>query len=266
MALAQVIGVAVLMSVVGMVVTLIGVGHLWNYRRMKGASPADVRRLDDEGDEVELAGTAEVHETSSRSPFTDTETLVQEWKTEEYSQSSRSGNWNTLDSGESTHPFVVETDTGDVLVQATDATPYLETTTEIRVAPDESPPPPVAEYLTNTEGVERDHDQARRYVESRLDPGGDVHVFGPVRETGLSVDLPGGVDAVVGVDDPDYGWTAGEDSLSDLVEQVRSDTDQFIVTNADETGAQRRMLRIGALWLGLGLVMLSVPVLVVLFG
>ena len=266
MGLGQVIGATLLVGT-GALCSLLGVGHLWNYYRMRSATPADVRRLDDPEGEVEFEGVARVHESTSRSPFTDTEAVLQRWKVRERRESSDGSNWHTLDAGGSIHPFVLETDTGSVLVEAADATPYLTETTERRVEPDETPPPAIEEYLSNADDVDREHRRPRLYTERRLDPGDDVYVYGPVLETGLSVDLPGGVDADVGVDDPDHGWTLGEDSLSELREQVRSDTDQFVLTNDDEAGAQRHMLKTGAVWTAFGLLMISLPLVgLVLLG
>lgn len=243
----------------GVLMAVFGAGHLWNYARMKRSDPVDIQHVDVPSGTVELTGTAQVHEDTSRSPFTDTETLLCDWKAEYYSPSREGSNWNLLKSGETRHSFLLQDETGTVLVDIDGASPYLQDTTTIEVEGDESPPPAIQEFLEASDEIDREHDRTRRYHESRLDPGDDVHVFGPICEPGSSVD------AVVGVENPDErGITIGEDDLtwSTIVDKVNSDTDQFIITSAGETGAERQMLKMGAIWFGMGLVFLVVSVAV----
>ncbi len=250
----------------GALMVVIGVGHMGNYLKLKGTDPVDIRDLTVPSDEVELVGTARVHENTGRTPFTDTESLLYEWKVKEYrpspgssaSSASSGSNWSLLDSGDQAHPFVLEDETGTVLVDTNGASPYLQTSTVIEVEGDESPPLPVAQFLQSTDEVDREHDRTRRYHELRLDPGGDVHVLGPVRESG-----PQAVDAVIGVDNPDRAIVVGEDSLSTIIDKLKSENSQFIVTNADEHGTKQQMLQIGALFFGMGLFFLGIAGLVV---
>lgn len=243
----------------GALMAFVGAGHLWNYVRLKRSDPVDIQRLDASSGTVELIGTAHVHEETSRSPFTDTETLLCDWKAEYYSHSREGSNWKLLTSGQARHSFLLEDGTGTALIDTDGASPYLEETTTIEVEAGESPPPPIQEFLETTDEIDPEADRTRRYHESRLDPDTDAYVFGPVRESDTSVD------AVIGVENPsDRGLTIGEDDLtpSKIAEKVNSDTDQFIITNADESGAERQMLKIGAIWLGLGLLFLVVSIAV----
>ncbi|PSP28767.1 hypothetical protein BRC65_01375 [Halobacteriales archaeon QH_2_65_14] len=254
-------------GVPGVLMAVLGLGHVGNYVRMKRLEPVDIRTMDEQSGEVELTGTAGAHEGTSLSPFTSTETVVQEWTVKAYNPRGRRSNWTLLDSGEDSHPFVLEDSTGSVLVDPAGASRYLASTTTIEVEPDESPPSPIREYLDGTDDVDSNPSRKRRYTESRLDPGGNAYVLGPVRESGHSVDLPAGVDAVVGVENPDErGITVGEDGLSEVVEQVKADTDQFIITNSGERRAQRGMLWRGILFFGAGLVFVTVPLALLLLG
>lgn len=243
----------------GVLMAVLGAGHLWNYARMKRSDPIDIQHVDVPSGTVELTGTARVHEDTSRSPFTDTETLLCDWKAEYYSPSREGSNWNLLKSGETRHSFLLHDETGTVRVDIDGASPYLQETRTIEVEGDESPPPPIQTFLEATDEIDREHDRARRYHESRLDPGDDVHVFGPIRKSGASID------AVVGVENPDErGITIGEDDLtwSTITDKVSSNPDPFIITNAGEAGAERQMLKLGAIWFGMGLVFLVVSVVV----
>ena len=243
----------------GAFLVFIGVGHLWNYVRMRRITPTDIRDVDATTGEVELTGTARVHEETSRSPFTDTRTLIHEWKVKGYSSSGSDGpSWPQLDSGDATHAFLLEDETGTVLVDPEGATPYLRTTTTIEVAPDESPPPAVAQFLQSSDEFEPNTDRTYRYTESRLDPKSDVHVFGPVREVGSSANLPASVDAVIGVEASKQDRTLNDLTLSAIVDQLTTGPDQFIITNAGESGAERQMLTIGGVSLGVGLLFMGV--------
>lgn len=257
--------VLLLALAVGGFMVLVGAGYLTTYARLRRSDPVDVRLLHEPSGAVELAGTAAVHEEIYRSPFTGSETLVQEWKVREYNPGRRSS-WRTLASDESTNQFVLEDGTGSVLVDPEGARHELLESITIEVGPDESPPPKIDRFLDAVDEVDHEHDQPRRYQESRLDPRDDVHVLGPVRESGHSFDMPGSVSAVIGVENPDdRGITIGEDGLDTIVEKVKDGSERFVLTNADESGAQRLMLKQGLVWLSAGLLFLAVPLGVVLF-
>lgn len=271
MALLETLAIVVLAGGGGALLSLLGIGYLVSAVRVKRSDPVDVRALRDPAGAVELEGTAGVHEDTDRSPFTDTESLVHRWRIERRRPgggTSGTSKWATVDAGVETHPFVLDDETGAVLVEPAGANLQLETTETVGVDGGESPPATVADYLESTADLEVDDDQERRFHEARLDPGDDVHVVGPVRETGHSVDLPGGVDAVLGVEDPgDREFTLGEDGFRDFVDPMRSTAgDRFVVSNSDEAGTARNMLKKGALWFGMGVLFLAVAVGVVLFG
>jgi len=245
----------------GALMTIIGAGHLWNSARMKRSDPVDIQHVDVPSGTVELTGTAQVHEETSQSPFTNTETLLCDWNAEYYHPTHEGSNWNRLTSGEARHSFLLEDETGTVLVDIDGASPYLRETTTIEVEAGEAPPPPIQEFIEATDEIDHEEDRRRKYYELRLDPGADVHVFGPVRDPGSTVD------AVVGVENPDgRGLTIGEDDLtwSKIADRITTNPDPFITTNAGETGAERQMLKIGAVCLGVGLLFFAVPIVILL--
>jgi hypothetical protein len=248
----------------GGLMTVVGVGYLQTYNRVRKSDPVPVRQLTDTGIEVELAGRARTHEATRRSPFTDTECLVLDWKAERYRSGSEGSAWSTLDSGEARHPFRLDDGTGTALVGPRGATLELTNKETIEVGPDESPPSLISAYLDETDRVDRDHDHKRRYIEQRLEPGDDVHVFGPVQRIGHAVDMPGGTDAMIGVNDPDRGLTVGEDDLSELVDRIKADTLRFVITTGTKREAEQHLLKKGLVIAGFGVVFGLIPLVFVL--
>lgn len=244
----------------GAFMTFIGAGHLWNYVHLSRAEPIDIGRLTGPTGAVELTGTARRHEETSRSPFTASESLIHQWTVKEYrpSPGDEGSDWSRLASGDATHSFILEGETGAALVDTAGASPYLQTTTTIDIEGDQSPPTPIKEFLASTDQVDAGHTRLRRYSESRLDPGAPVYVYGPIRETASASDEPRSVDAVVGVENPDRPIEVGEDSLSTIMNKITSDNEQFIISNSSEKGAEGQMLKIGGVFFGIGLLFLAV--------
>jgi hypothetical protein len=249
---------------IGGLMALVGVGYLQTYTRVRKTDLVPVRQLTDTGSEVELAGTARTHEATTRSPFTDTECVVLDWSAERYIGGSEGSSWSTLDEGEARHPFRLDDGTGTALIGPRGATLELTNEQVIKVESDESPPPGVSDYLDETDELDREHDRKRRYTEQRLEPGDDVHVFGPLQRVGHAVDMPGGADAMIGVDDPDRGFTVGEDRLSELVDRIKADTLRFVITTGTEREARRHLLKKGLGIAGFGVVFGLIPLVFVL--
>ncbi len=251
----------------GAFMTFIGIGHFWNYIRLRRNDPVPIRRIQSPSGSIELEGTARLHEDFSRSPFTNTQCPVHEWKVEERkaehhsSETSNLGTWSRLDSGDERHPFRVEDDTGIALIDVAGASPYLQTTTTIEVEPDESPPPAIDQYLQSTDEVDREHTRPRRYSESRIDPGAPVHVYGPARKSNPEGPTLEFVDAVIGAHDPDREFTLRP---STLIDRFQSGPQQFIISNAGEEEAERKMLSIGVIFSCLGLLFLGIPALMMI--
>lgn len=230
---------------------------------MARSDPVDVRQLAAESGKVELTGTAQTHEAADRVPVTDTETLLCEWVI------SQSGGSESNEKGSATYknPFVLENDTGSVLVDPDGATLQLEQSTEIGVDPDETPPTPIVEFLESTRWLSADSPTCRWYRESRLDPGDHVHVYGPVREVGHSVDIPGGVTTVVGLENPQPDEIdVTQLTLSGIKERTLAGFEQsFSITNGDETTATKQVRTGGLALTTIGLIMMALPVAMVLF-
>lgn len=90
-----------------------------------------------------------------------------------------------------------------------------------------------------------------------------MHVWGHIRDSNPSLDDSASVNAVVGVENPnERGITIGEDDPSSIIDQIGSDTEQFIITNTDEGEAEQQMFQSGALRLAMGLLFPAVSVAV----
>jgi len=263
----DVFGALVFGGGIGGFLAFVGVGYLQTYRNVRRMDPVDIRALGDPTGSVEFEGTAEAHEETFQSPLTDTDCLVHEWRVERYRKSTNGSNWRTRDSGEASTRFLLDGETGAVLIEPGGASIHAEESDTVEVDPDESPPAPVQAYLRETDAVDSDPDHKRRYHESRLEPGDDVYVYGPVRENAHSADIPGPASAVVGLENPDeHRLELGGTSLSDVLDRVRSDgeVDRFLLANDDEASAERTFLNIGLFALAVSLFFLSLPVVVLL--
>lgn len=246
-----------LMGGTGILLLLVGGRYLGRYVRMARSDPVDMGRIGDPSDPVELTGEVAVHDGTSRAPFTGTESVLHEWEVRENRGDSRnSGGWSTLDWGQELHPFVLDDGTGAVLVEAAEASRELVETTTFHIDEGESPPPNIASFLDASDQVSREQVGERKYEERRIDPGDEAYVVGPVRKSGHTFDLPGRVDAVVGVEDPDRA--------GGLLDWLSPGT--FIVANTGEAATRGQMLRKGGLWFVAGLLFLAIPAGVLLLG
>lgn len=255
-------------------VTVLGAGGLYfvarggvylsTYLKSTRSDPVAMSRLSDDSATVELAGTARAHEQTVRARFSDTETLICE--SEIVEGTGDMAHEKGSDRADTT--FLLEDDTGAVLVDPAGATLQMETTSRIRVDAEEQPPEPIAEFLDSTEWLDTDTLRTRRYIESRIDPGDEVHVYGPVREVGHSVDLPAGVDAVVGASDPHEGPVDVTNlTVSGIVDRFMSDVERvFIITTGDEPTAAGKLRRNGLIGLAFGVPLLALAIGIILIG
>jgi len=258
----------VVFGIPGAVTTLLGVGYLRTYLRMRRSNPADVRTVERSSEAVELTGTAEAHRTTDEAPFTGTDSLLVDWSIQRYSRSKKS-NWYTTASGTESNGFLLDDGTGSALVDPAGGNRHLSRSETFEVGKGASPPSRVRRFLESHPDLDATSDRRRRYRESRLEPGDDVHVFGPVRQSGASWDNPDRVDAVVGVETPrdrERSPFEGGLDVESVVDWIRRKTGGFVITDADEVGASRETLRRGVIATSFGLVFVAVPVLVVLLG
>lgn len=182
-------------------------------RQVLGGTATDVYSLSTGVDgPVSVTGTAVRYEETVASPFTGTDCLAVAYAVEERRTTDDGTSWVRIDSGRAAVPFLLEDESGSVLVEPTRVRFALDAGERIRVDGGERPPDRVREFVERTDDVDSEErtwnvgplelavGDDRRYVERRLDPGEPVTVFGEVRdEPGIST-RSGQVNAVLAAD------------------------------------------------------------------
>ncbi|WP_435346278.1 GIDE domain-containing protein [Haloarchaeobius sp. HRN-SO-5] len=242
-------------------VALLGYGAVvvTKIRRISQDDPKSAYRVRD-GGRFEVEGTARPHDEVVRSPFTDTPCLACQWTVEEYKQSGKHSHWATVDRGTWTVPFVLEDDTGRVLVDPEGATLSLGESRTVEVDGGDAPPTSVQEFIDANARVDDEDTELdlklfsvatgndRRYVEKRLDDGEHVYVYGHARPNRQPrSDVDGTVGAPVRED-------AGP--LGSVVDRLWGPL--FLVSDTTERGVVGRLRRKAAVPLLLGLACLAV--------
>lgn len=158
---------------------------------------------------TELVGTARPAEETVASPFSEGTSLVADWEVEEYDTSGDDNDWDTIASGREQVPFRLEDDTGSIVIEPTESDLTLSTGAEVEVGRGSTADEPIASFLEEIDVDPGAGDEAslgpltvatgdrRRYTEHRIDPGDDVHVYGPVERDFGAATAAGDVNAVV---------------------------------------------------------------------
>lgn len=163
----------------------------------------------DEDADVELIGTARPAEETVAAPFTHATSLVAEWEVEEFDTSGDDREWDTIASGREQVPFRLEDDTGSILIEPAESDLTLTTGAEVEVGRGSTADEPIATFLQEADvdpGAGNESSvgpltvatgDRRRYTEHRIDPGDDVHVYGPVERDLGAATATGDVNAAV---------------------------------------------------------------------
>ena len=150
--------------------------------------------LTDSEGAIELHGTARVAEETLSGPFTGEDCLLVETVVEEYESGKHGGSWNEIDSVSQSVPFLLEDDSGTVLVDSRLADVRIQRDTErISVDGGTAPPERIRRYIEANDEIACENSRLdlrlfsvatgadRRYTERRLRPGGEVYVLGQAR-------------------------------------------------------------------------------------
>lgn len=159
---------------------------------------------------VVLRGRARKAERALEAPFTGRACLAVQYAVEERRETKNGSTWEEIHGGAGAVPFVLEDDTGSVLVEPDRFRLGLDRAAAIRVDGGERPPEQIREFVERSEAVDSEEKTLdlkvvelnvgddRRYVEHRLEPGETVTVFGEaVPRSGRSIGA-GQVNAAIG--------------------------------------------------------------------
>jgi hypothetical protein len=223
--------------------------------RLHAVDPTPVADLANVSGPVEVSGTARTHDGTVEAPLTGTPCLAYEWAVEERRRDGDGdGTWTTIASGGSSIPFRADDGVASVLVDPTDADLRLAEAREIGVGTGEAPPDAVRAFLEREPDVAPEYREfrlgpfdlssgnARRYRESRLDPGEPVYVYGRSTYAPGTSREAGQVNARIGCGKP------------------------FVVADGTEAEATRRVLGRAAGFVAFGLLWLGFVAGIVLFG
>jgi len=276
------IGVA-LVTLTGVVGGLVGIGYLQTYYAVWRSDPADLRVVSGSDGAIEVAGPVEPHDDTLDAPFTGSECVLYEVKLIELGMNqaqkrrfrerrrevdtdvylhSKNYNDSVVATDQRSRPFVVATDTGRALIEPDGGQWEITSQDDVDVQSGEEPPERIANWLDTHPRLDLVTDDERIFRERRLDIGDEVHVYGPIREAGSSFDLPGGVRVVIGRERPGSGsFVVGEDSLSELIDRIRSENrTRFVISTGGEIEAERRLLKTGLFWGGVGAIFFGVGI------
>lgn len=183
---------------------------------------------------AEVEGTAKRFEKTLSGKYSDETALAQSWKRErkqerEQDDGSTSTSWTTVNRGSNAVPFLVEDDTGAVVVDARSADLSISMS---RIRRNRGL---LARY-------KRRKNQRHREYEGRIEPGDGVHVYGQVQSTGQETSPL--------TDDPAY--IGGGDEVSN-----------FLVSTGSELRTVLRLSLFGLLVFAMGAIF--VPIGTVMF-
>jgi hypothetical protein len=223
--------------------------------RLYVTAPTPVAEVANVSRPVEVTGEARPHDGTVTAPFTGTASLVVEWAVLEERPDDDGSDWETVASDRTTVPFRVDDGEASVLVDPADADLHLSRERRIHVDSGDVPPEPIRAFLDGREDVdggagpgpggmsltvdvgplEFSLGSDRRYVESRLDPGEPVFVYGT----------------------PTYA--PGESRLAGEVNaRFEGAGDRFLIADASEDAAFRRVAVGATVPLAIGLFVLLV--------
>jgi hypothetical protein len=239
------------MFVIGLVYALRAGSELRTMYHILQNDPVPIRELPTRSGPVEIEGSARVAEDYEpmESIFTATPSLAFEYEIEEYRSSGKHSSWDTLETGTTYVPFLVEGATGTVEVRPENAEFRFEEHT-VHVDGGEEPPPRIERYLKRTDAAdpqtkslnlgitELSYGNDQRFTERRLEPGDDAYVYGTV------------------------GRAQGGEWGSDLVSAAVEDGDsipEFVVSDTSESETATRIRNsalktggVGLLFVGIG--------------
>ena len=231
------IGIGLLVT--GLGITGLGIGgkSLWQWRQLGASDPVPIRDAIVQSGAVEIEGDVRPHESTLESPHFREECVAYEYKTEKRrrrrsSNGSSRTTWRTIDSGQTSCPFIVADDSGTAYVDPDGASFSLETE-RTQKTNDQGEPIPDDRTLNlnlsvTVPGLGTLAGNNRRFTEKRLPVGNHCYVVGETDRP------PAGIDADVSI--------------------VGTGDSMFLLSDATESETRRRLLLRGAGYAVAGLV------------
>ena len=161
---------------------------------------------------VSVTGRVTPLDDSLVGPFSGQECLAIEYEVEELRSQGKGSSWVDIDSGRGAVPFLLEDDTGSVLVDPSRVRFALDDSELIRVDGGAEPPERVQRFIERNADVDSEErtldlkvvelnvGNDRRYAERRLDPGDAITVFGDATPRSGTNGRPGQVNAALTAD------------------------------------------------------------------
>lgn len=147
---------------------------------VKNTAPEDIRSV--ALGRTEIRGIGKPIDGYAKTPFIDEECLYSVWKVREYkAESGITKDWTTIKHDYDFNPFIVEDETGQIIVEPTkDATWSIESESEcIEVDSNTEPNDVIKEYCRGVDGLDAVSENKRRYIQKRfLKSGDEVYVLG----------------------------------------------------------------------------------------
>lgn len=244
----------------------LGVRSAWTGYRIRGRAADGVMDAV-AGEPVDLEGAARPHEETLSAPFSRRDCLGYKYEIEEYRHDDDGSDWRTVEEGTDVVPFLLDLESGSVLVDAAAGDPDVDLNDDQErwtVSGGSAPPERIERFIAENESVgsenrsldlgvaELDYGSRRRYTESALVPGETTYVSGVSRGgRGVSGRLPRSASAAVGPPETNGGAVARVARALDPL--------TFYVADAPKDEAARRQFVRSVFLVLVGLVFVAVP-------
>lgn len=237
-----------------------GLVYLWSSLKILRSDTLPIELVASTPGPVEITGTARIADEVVRAPFSDAECLACEYEITKWKGGVNDsvGYDETIYEGRAQTRFYVEDDTASVLVNPAGATFNFEEH-ETSVFTDDSVPESLRRFLDEHPKYDPEASwwtrSTQTFIERRLEPGEQVHVYGIARYDPTVSKHAGTVNAII----------EAPPTSSRLLAQLlpRITTPPFVISDTNERAALRRLLA-GA-GFNLGLIIATVLFLFIVF-
>lgn len=129
---------------------------------------------------TELEGVGKATDEPMDAPFTDDDCIFADWEVEEYKKRGDNRKWVTVASGTKVKPFILEDETGEVVVDATSsATWTIKDEDKWRTGGRSDPPNNhISQFCQSEAEISPTSRHRRRYTQEIIEPEETVYVLG----------------------------------------------------------------------------------------